>query len=202
MTRVVILAPTPAMRVGLQSMVAAPGIEIIGESAAFAYADLAAAEVIIVDEALISDLAFLPREAGQVAVLALTDNDSAVGLLRSLALVGWGILPRDSSADELQAAVRAVAAGLVVVPVGLASRVLNRVSGTTALNENSEALTGREREVLDLLAQGLSNKQIARRLQISDHTVKFHVSSIFAKLGVASRTEAVSLGARQGLITL
>jgi DNA-binding NarL/FixJ family response regulator len=183
-------------------MVAAPGIEIIGESAAFAYADLAAAEVIIVDEALISDLAFLPREAGQVAVLALTDNDSAVGLLRSLALVGWGILPRDSSADELQAAVRAVAAGLVVVPVGLASRVLNRVSGTTALNENSEALTGREREVLDLLAQGLSNKQIARRLQISDHTVKFHVSSIFAKLGVASRTEAVSLGARQGLITL
>ncbi|HEY6285481.1 MAG TPA: response regulator transcription factor, partial [Ktedonobacteraceae bacterium] len=65
-----------------------------------------------------------------------------------------------------------------------------------------EALTGREREVLELLSQGLPNKLIARRLQISEHTVKFHVSSIYAKLGASSRTDAVSRGVRRGLITL
>ena len=65
-----------------------------------------------------------------------------------------------------------------------------------------EALTVREREVLELLSRGLPNKLIARRLQISEHTVKFHVSSIYAKLGASSRTDAVSRGVRRGLITL
>ena len=65
-----------------------------------------------------------------------------------------------------------------------------------------EALTVREREVLELLSRGLPNKLIARRLQISEHTVKFHVSSIYAKLGASSRTDAVSRGVRKGLITL
>jgi DNA-binding CsgD family transcriptional regulator len=63
-------------------------------------------------------------------------------------------------------------------------------------------LTARERDVLELVSQGLSNKQIAQKLQISEHTVKFHLSSLFAKLGVSSRTEAVNRGARQGIITL
>ena len=66
----------------------------------------------------------------------------------------------------------------------------------------AEALTAREREVLELLSRGLPNKLIARRLQISEHTVKFHVSSIYAKLGASSRTDAVSRGVRRGLITL
>src|SRR5512136_492154 len=65
-----------------------------------------------------------------------------------------------------------------------------------------EALTPREREVLELLGQGLSNREIARRLGISDHTVKFHVSSVYGKLGVSSRTEALRRGIRRGLITL
>ena len=65
-----------------------------------------------------------------------------------------------------------------------------------------EALTAREREVLELLSRGLPNKLIVRRLQISEHTVKFHVSSIYAKLGATSRTDAVSRGVRRGLITL
>ena len=65
-----------------------------------------------------------------------------------------------------------------------------------------EALTAREREVLELLSRGLPNKLIARRLEISEHTVKFHVSSIYAKLGASSRTDAVSRGVRRGLITL
>jgi DNA-binding NarL/FixJ family response regulator len=66
----------------------------------------------------------------------------------------------------------------------------------------NEALTAREREVLELLSRGLPNKLIARRLQISEHTVKFHVSSIYAKLGASSRTDAVSRGVRRGFITL
>jgi DNA-binding CsgD family transcriptional regulator len=70
------------------------------------------------------------------------------------------------------------------------------------LDASTESLTPRESEVLTLLSEGLPNKQIALRLQISEHTVKFHIASIFAKLGAASRTEAVSIGARQGLITL
>src|SRR5437588_4256415 len=65
-----------------------------------------------------------------------------------------------------------------------------------------ESLTTREREVLELVSQGLSNKLIARRLQISEHTVKFHISSISSKLGASSRTDAVSRGLRRGLITL
>ncbi len=70
------------------------------------------------------------------------------------------------------------------------------------MEQPSEPLTAREREVLDLLGRGLSNKKIARDLKISEHTVKFHVSSIYAKLGAENRAEAVSLGARLGLISL
>jgi DNA-binding NarL/FixJ family response regulator len=70
------------------------------------------------------------------------------------------------------------------------------------IDSPEEPLTLREREVLEMLSRGLSNKMIARRLSISEHTVKFHVSSIYTKLGAASRTDAVSRGVRRGLITL
>jgi DNA-binding NarL/FixJ family response regulator len=88
---------------------------------------------------------------------------------------------------------------LVVAPpeVWPASQALE-VSG----GELPEPLTTREHEVLQLLAEGLSNKLVARRLRISEHTVKFHVSSIYAKLGATNRTEAVSHAARRGLVTL
>jgi DNA-binding NarL/FixJ family response regulator len=124
--------------------------------------------------------------------------------LRALDLPGWAILPRDAPMDELQTTVLAAAHGLVVLPAALAERMLSQPASVQALNPAplDEPLTPREREVLELLAEGLSNKLIARRLQISEHTVKFHVSSIYAKLGASSRTEAVSQGARRGLITL
>jgi DNA-binding NarL/FixJ family response regulator len=87
-----------------------------------------------------------------------------------------------------------------VLPQTLTERLLQ--GPAPSVEELSEALTAREREVLDLLGRGLSNKLIARELHISEHTVKFHISSLYAKLGVNNRAEAVSRGARHGLISL
>lgn len=103
------------------------------------------------------------------------------------------ILARDTSPEEIVAAIVAVAAGLVAVQ----PRALAPVSLPAG-----ERLTAREIEVLGELARGVPNKTIAARLEISEHTVKFHIASLFAKLGAASRTEAVTQGIRRGLIML
>jgi DNA-binding NarL/FixJ family response regulator len=114
------------------------------------------------------------------------------------------VLPLDVGSDTLRAAIAAVAGGLAVMPPSVARRRLPAGIGASGGDEGplDEALTEREREVLELVAQGLPNKQIARRLGISDHTVKFHLSTIYGKLGVSSRTEAIGRGVRRGLITL
>jgi DNA-binding NarL/FixJ family response regulator len=96
----------------------------------------------------------------------------------------------------------AIGQGLIVLPPTLASRLLTQRPAEIGLDPAIEPLTPRELEVLELMGQGLPNKQIARALQISEHTVKFHISAIFAKLGAASRTDAVGRAARQGLIAL
>ncbi|MGH9841805.1 MAG: response regulator transcription factor, partial [Blastocatellia bacterium] len=111
------------------------------------------------------------------------------------------------------AALAAAVAGLVVIHPDVlatpeAARVLLETEDAAERSAGApeavmiEPLTPREREILNLLAEGLGNKEIAGRLHISEHTVKFHVSSVFAKLGVASRTEAVTEGLRRGLILL
>jgi DNA-binding NarL/FixJ family response regulator len=115
----------------------------------------------------------------------------------------WAFLGRDAEPGRIVAAVRAVAAGLVALDpelasAGLGSQVARPLPGASEADE----LTSREREVLTLVAIGLTNKAIAQRLQISDHTVKFHVASILAKLDAESRTEAVHVAARRGLLTL
>jgi DNA-binding NarL/FixJ family response regulator len=107
----------------------------------------------------------------------------------------WGVLPLDASADELCASIHALSQGLIV-----GERSLLFPAGEV-LPSNSP-LTDRETEVLNLLSRGLANKQIAVRLSISEHTVKFHVSSIYQKLNVTNRTEAVREGLRGGWITL
>jgi DNA-binding NarL/FixJ family response regulator len=132
--------------------------------------------------------------ASSVATLFLSDDQPNVrAITRSLRV--WGVLPTDASAEELTAAVHALSQGLIV--------------GTPTLLFESESeplshgpLTDRESEVLGLLAKGLANKQIAVSLGISEHTVKFHVSSIYAKLNVTNRTEAVREGLRGGWIAL
>jgi len=115
-------------------------------------------------------------------------------------------LPRESSENEIVSAVLAADSGLVLldpeITKELASQTRSVTTTADSLAENLEELTAREVEVLRLMAEGYGNKQIASRLGISDHTVKFHISSILAKLSVSSRTEAVTQGIRMGLIVV
>ena len=122
--------------------------------------------------------------------------DDPVDALRS---GGRAVLSRRSSSQQIIAALHAAAAGLVVME---GSSLESLVPPPRAVLQPIEALTAREIEVLRLLADGESNKMIAYRLGISEHTVKFHVTSIMAKLGAGSRTEAAMLGVRQGLILI
>ena len=120
--------------------------------------------------------------------------------------LAFGALARDAGAEEITAAIAAVAGGLTVLDRQLATEALAAIERPRVAIEASpvsdEPLTAREREVLQLLAQGIPNKQIAQRLRISEHTVKFHVSAIMTKLGASSRTEAVTTAARRGLLLL
>jgi two-component system, NarL family, response regulator YdfI len=141
--------------------------------------------------------------ARQTPVLLLLEQSTQSKVNRAVQLGVRGILPADVPAAQLISAAAAVASGLMVFQPGelaLAPASAQTRNGETA--EVLEPLTPREREVLQMLASGLGNKQIAAQLKISDHTAKFHVASILAKLGASSRTEAVSLGLRRGLILL
>jgi DNA-binding NarL/FixJ family response regulator len=113
-----------------------------------------------------------------------------------------GALSQDVSPQQIVAAVHAAAAGLRVMPVEEGMTFPHRSQAHEPVEEIVEPLTPRESDVLEMLAEGLSNKIIAHRLSISDHTAKFHVNSILAKLGAGTRTEAVTRGIRLGLIKL
>jgi DNA-binding NarL/FixJ family response regulator len=156
--------------------------------------------VVLADEELLEEAAVALAEDGTQALVLISDDDHTASRLRALPLRGWGIVPPDAPPEELAAATIAAAQGLIVLPKPLSDRLLQEP--TAAAEELSEPLTAREREVLDLLGRGLSNKLIASELHISEHTVKFHISSLYAKLEVNNRAEAVSQGARHGLISL
>jgi DNA-binding NarL/FixJ family response regulator len=192
-------------RAGLRSMLAAVedvGVEVVGESGQLAddAPALSTSEVVLVgDEELLEEAALAVSEDGSQGLVLVSEEEGAVARLRALPLRGWGVVPPDAPPEELGAAVAAVAQGLVVLPRAVADGAL---AEAPVAEELSEPPTAREGEVLGLLAQGLSNKQIARELSISEHTVKFHISSLYTKLGVGNRAEAVSRGARYGLISL
>ncbi|MFH1184616.1 MAG: response regulator transcription factor [Chloroflexota bacterium] len=197
MIRVRLILPYPALEAGMRALLAAdPGITVIDNAAEAQDAgDDIAADVHIVTSA-----AFVRhpdpvagRDSTEGVILLGAENlDMRLMWARS---TPWGVLPLEVSSEELCAAVRAVAAGLVV--------------GARPLLTNPDAsevvrgpLTEREVEILGMLSRGLANKQIAVQLGISEHTVKFHVSSIYARLSVANRTQAVREGLRNGWITL
>ncbi|HEX9057554.1 MAG TPA: response regulator transcription factor [Ktedonobacterales bacterium] len=162
-----------------------------------------------------------PR-AGMVVVGAFAPDPRASETLNAAGISDWlgglglGLLPRDATAEEIVGAVEAVGSGLAVMDRRLARDLVVTASATRADASVGaapsasvpagqsviEPLTPRELEVLQLVAQGLPNKTIAARLHVSEHTAKFHVASIMTKLGAASRTEAVTVAARRGLLML
>ncbi|MES1211183.1 MAG: response regulator transcription factor, partial [Acidobacteriota bacterium] len=132
--------------------------------------------------------------AVQVVVLTAFDTDDRiVGALQAGA---QGYLLKGSPRAEIFAAIRTVSGGGALIPPVVASKLLRQVRAA----EHPDALSAREKEVLGLVAAGLANKEIATRLSISERTVKFHVSSILAKLGAANRTQAVRLGRERGMV--
>jgi len=188
--RVLLTVSSPALRAGLRALLSSDGeIKIINDT----LDDDSEADV-VVTSASHASLLDDGLASSSAATLFLSDDQLKVRELRRFARV-WGILPTEASAEELTAAIHALSQGLIV--------------GTAALLFESESeplsqgpLTDRESEVLGLLAKGLANKQIAVTLGISEHTVKFHVSSIYTKLNVTNRTEAVREGLRGGWIAL
>jgi DNA-binding NarL/FixJ family response regulator len=166
-----------------------------GPDAVFSGADV----VLVADEDLLEETALAVSDDGSQAIVLLSEDDHSVSRLRVLPLRGWGVVPSDAPPEEIGAAVTAAAQGLIVLPKALTEGLLQE---PTPVEELSEPLTAREREVLELLSQGFSNRLIAGELHISEHTVKFHISSLYTKLAVNNRAEAVSQGARRGLISL
>lgn len=146
------------------------------------------------------DLSF---QVNNPAVLLLVEDWQPEAIAPALQLGVRGILPIEVTSSEMIVTIQAVAIGLTVLhPDITASLLTHWPASTRSPVDPIPALTSREIEVLSMLAEGLGNKAIARRLTLSEHTVKFHISSIFSKLGVSSRTEAVIVSAKQGLILL
>jgi DNA-binding NarL/FixJ family response regulator len=158
--------------------------------------------VVVDDEALLVRVADPGDDAGARAVVALAADARPARILGALPLRGWAVVPADAADAELRTAVAAAAQGLIAFPRALGAALLRPPGPLARPGERPEPLTARERQILELLGEGLSNRRIAARLRISEHTVKFHVASILGKLGAASRADAVSRGLRRGLITL
>jgi two-component system, NarL family, response regulator YdfI len=137
----------------------------------------------------------------EVTGILLIDSITAEEIAEYLALGFKAFLPRLINIAEILAAIEAVKAGLIAIHPELAFFDETNPA-ITPLLQSEIYLTSREAEILQLIGAGLDNKAIASTLQISKHTVKFHISSILSKLNVSSRTEAVALGLRQGLIRL
>lgn len=192
MIRVAIVADSPVVRAGLESLVAScAGMELAG-----AFADLGGIEALRPDVILAS--AIEPAEgAGPPVVLLAAEAEPAFTHERFQAGVR-ALLPRDAGADQILAAVEAVGRGLAAIDPRELEPLLHPGAAQRATDDAD--LTPRELEVLRMMAEGAANKTIAWKLGISEHTVKFHVASILGKLGAGTRTEAVTVGIRKGLV--
>ncbi len=212
MTTVAVVSALPAVRAGLRALIESDaGLRVLWEAGSVS-ALSGEADVAVID---------VEPGAGVHDAIPLLDLAPAVVFLGAIAgtrrlpagLAGrpFAYLPRDAGRETIIAAVRAVGQGLLVLdpvaagdllaPAALEEAPSEGARGTAGAN-GADQLTLREGEVLQLVAEGLPNKTIARRLGISEHTVKFHVAALMAKLGAGSRTEAVHLGARRGLVSL
>ena len=206
--RVLITDDHGVVRQGLRMFLSLdPGVEVVGEAAngeeAVAMAQELRPDVVLMDLLMpvmdgISATEAIRRDLPDVEVIALTsvlEDASVTGAVRAGAI---GYLLKDTEAAELRRAITAAAEGRVHLVPEAAARLMREVRAPESL----ESLTGRETEVLTLLARGQANKQIAAALYVSEKTVKAHVSSILMKLGVQSRTQAALHALRTGVVSL
>ncbi|MGE5375014.1 MAG: response regulator transcription factor [Bacteroidota bacterium] len=190
MIRVLLDVSSPALRAGLRALLSSDRtVKVLNDS----LEDDLEADVVITSA---SHASFLTDrgDSPSAAILVLSDDPLNLQDLRHSSRA-WGLLPTDASTEELSAAIHALSQGLIV---GTPALLFETESGPLSQGP----LTDRESEVLGLLSRGLANKQIAAMLGISEHTVKFHVSSIYTKLNVTNRTEAVREGLRGGWVVL
>ena len=212
MIRVLVSAKSAITRAGLETFVRADArFEVVGQG--YRDGDLGrllrehSPDVVLLeygDTIVSQSLPSFLHDAGAPAFVLLVANLTRADLRRNLQSGIRAILLRDSAPHEINAALDSAAAGLAVMSPELLDVLLPAAADSADSDElpSGEPLTARESEVLSLLAEGVGNKEIASRLHISEHTVKFHVSSILAKLGAATRTEAVTRGYKEGLIVM
>jgi two-component system, NarL family, response regulator YdfI len=214
MIRVLVVATSPVVRAGLSAVLATSSqITVVGNTS-----DLDAEEieqlqtdVVLLDLSGSSQVSVwdkllqLQQEQYPSIIVLLIEEAEDIPLGLALRAGVKGILKERSTESEIIAAVEATASGLIVLDPDVVEYTLTLVELTgqqKVLLPPTFALTPREVEVLEMLGSGMGNKPIAKNLNISEHTVKFHLSSIFQKLGVSTRTEAVTVGVRLGLILL
>jgi DNA-binding NarL/FixJ family response regulator len=210
--RITIIAPAIAVRAGLRALLSEdPNINIVAEAANLTeLADVQSeTDILIWSPGSSLDLAAVLAELSGLtideteALLLVYDDPQVLESMTHLRARALGMLDPESTQAELIASIQVLNEGLSVLnPMWLNQAFKYSGSSKNGNTKLIEPLTTREIEILQLLALGLTNKQIASNLQISAHTVKFHVSAIFSKLGTTNRVEAVNLGLKNGLIVL
>jgi DNA-binding NarL/FixJ family response regulator len=213
--RVVVADDHPVVREGLRSFLASrPGMAVVGEAAdadaVVAVAERLQPDVVLVDLMMpgrdvhdgieaIDRLRQLPSPPRTLVLTSFAGDDKVLPALRAGAA---GYLLKDVDPADLEAAIRTVHQGGALLAPSVATRVLDQATGSrpSAEEERLDELTPREREVLVQLGRGLSNRQIAAELYVSEKTVKTHVSSILTKLRVVDRTQAALYAVRQGVV--
>jgi two-component system, NarL family, response regulator LiaR len=205
--RILLVDDHSVVRQGLRMFLAIdPAFEVVGEASNGAEAlDLVAAlkpDVVLMDLIMpvmdgVEATRLIRRQYPETEVIALTsvlEDNAVIGAVKAGAI---GYLLKDTGADELLKAIRAASAGQVQLSPAVAERLMREIRTP----ESPERLTERETDVLRCLAEGKANKEIARELQVSETTVKSHVSNILTKLGVPSRTQAALYAVRIGLVS-
>jgi DNA-binding NarL/FixJ family response regulator len=208
--RILIVDDHPVVRTGLRGMFETdPGFVVTGEAAngdqAIAQVAAERPDVVLMDLQMpvldgVEATRRIRQSPGAPPVLVLTTYDSDSQILRAIEAGASGYILKDAPLETLFAAVRSVVGGGSPLDPTVAARLLGRLGGN--VGGGQEALTGRELDVVRLVARGSSNREIARDLRISEATVKTHLLHIFEKLGVADRTSAVTTAIRRGLIEL
>ncbi|MFD7526880.1 MULTISPECIES: response regulator [unclassified Streptomyces] len=204
----VVVDDHPVVRDGLRGMFdSAPDFRVLGEASngveGVEMVGRLDPDVVLMDLRMpggggVAAIAELAGRGARSKVLVLTTYDTDSDTLPAIEAGATGYLLKDAPRDELFTAVRAAADGRTVLSPAVASRLISRVRTPAAAG--NEALSGREREVLELVAKGTSNREIAAELFISEATVKTHLTHVFAKLGAKDRAAAVAIGYDRGIL--